>query len=222
MERIARFFICLCAALMLCACAKTYKDIKVTSFDLVSVNPRGLTKVDALIELGLDNPIVGFEVFDACGVVKLDGEPALTITADQLVVAGRDSRGYRIPLRGELAPGFNPLGLLSLVQEMPCERWCTYLFRSKDLSEWECGRYNPMLMWDDDDRRVSEKAADITPEFAERIRTGFVCNASDVEFCEFGGRTCIDYLVGDQRGFYYMAEAWYDGPLKEYLERQFE
>lgn len=123
MERIARFFICLCAALMLCACAKTYKDIKVTSFDLVSVNPRGLTKVDALIELGLDNPIVGFEVFDACGVVKLDGEPALTVTADQLVVAGRDSRVYRIPLRGELAPGFNPLGLLSLVQEMDLSRF---------------------------------------------------------------------------------------------------
>lgn len=111
---------------------------------------------------------------------------------------------------------------LSLVTEMPCERWCTYLFRTKDFSEWESGRYNPMLMWSDEDRRVAEKSADITPELAERIRTGFVCNASDAEFCEFKGRTCIDYLVGDQRGFYFMAEAWYDGSLKEFLERQFE
>lgn len=123
MKRIARFLICLSAVFALCSCAKTYKDIKVTSFDLVSVSPRGLTKVDALIDLGLDNPIVGFEVFDACGVVKLDGEPALTITADQLVISGHCTKVYRIPLQGEMAPGFNPLGLLSLAKEMDLSRF---------------------------------------------------------------------------------------------------
>lgn len=123
MRRIARFLICLAAFFMLCGCAKTYKDIKVTSFDLVSVSPRGLTKVDVMIDLGLDNPIVGFEVFDACGVVKLDGEPALTVTSDQLVVAGHASKVYRIPLQGEIASGFNPLGLLSLAKEMDLSRF---------------------------------------------------------------------------------------------------
>ena len=39
--------------------------------------------------------------------------------------------------------------------------------------------------------------------------------------CEFEGRTCLNYIVGDQRGFYYIVAAWYDGPLKELLERQF-
>lgn len=111
---------------------------------------------------------------------------------------------------------------LSLVTEMPCERWCTYLFRTKDFSSWECGRYNPFMMWSEEDRHLAPNAADITPEFAHEIETHFVCSASDLEMCEFRGKTVIDYLVGDQRGFYYTTEAIYDGPMQELLERQFE
>ena len=111
---------------------------------------------------------------------------------------------------------------LTLVTELPCERYCTYLFRTKDFAAWECGRYNPFVMWDDEDRKVAPNAADITPEFAEQVRHGFVCNASDLEMCDFGGKTCLNYIVGDQHGFYYIAEAWYDGTMQELLERQFE
>jgi len=111
---------------------------------------------------------------------------------------------------------------LSLVTEMPCERWCTYLFRTKDFGSWESSRYNPFMMWDDGDRQIAPNACDVTPEFAKLVKTHFICNASDLELCEFEGKTLLSYLIGDQRGFYYIAEAWYDGPKQELLERQFK
>ena len=46
-------------------------------------------------------------------------------------------------------------------------------------------------------------------------------NNSDVDMCEFNGKTVINYAIGDQRGWYYTAEAEYDGPLGELLENFF-
>jgi len=110
---------------------------------------------------------------------------------------------------------------LTLVTAMPCARFCTYIFRTRDFRSWEVGRYNPMLMWDDADRRLAPNAVDFTPELENQVRSHFICNASDLEMCEFEGKTVLNYLVGDQRGFAYEAEAWYDGPMQELLERYF-
>jgi len=111
---------------------------------------------------------------------------------------------------------------LFILQEMPNQRYCTYLNRTKDFRNWEIGRYNPFLMWSEEDRTISPTAADISPEYAKKIRTGFICNASDVEMCEFGGRTYINYLTGDQHGHYYMCEAWYDGLMEDLLANFFK
>ena len=111
---------------------------------------------------------------------------------------------------------------LSLVTAMPCERYCTYLHRTRDFKSWEIGRYNPFLMWSEEDRTIAPNARDFTPEFAAKIPTGFICNASDVEMCEYKGRTYIPYLTGDQHGWYYTCEAWYDGPMGELLENFFK
>ena len=37
-----------------------------------------------LVEVGVDNPTVGFEITDVNAVLKLDTAPALLLTADQL------------------------------------------------------------------------------------------------------------------------------------------
>ena len=111
---------------------------------------------------------------------------------------------------------------LSLVTAMPCERYCTYLHRTKDFKSWEVGHHNPFLMWSEEDRTIAPDARDFTPEFAAKIPTGFICNASDVEMCEYKRRTYIPYLTGDQHGWYYMCEAWYDGPMAELLENFFK
>ena len=104
--------------LALTGCSKTYKDIKITSFEVISITPKGLNQVDALVDVGIYNPIVGFEVTDVLGVLKMDGARCVNITADQLMVSGKSEKVYRIPLHGELEPGFNPLSLLKVAQTM--------------------------------------------------------------------------------------------------------
>ena len=59
-------------------------------------------------------------------------------------------------------------------------------------------------------------------DVAGQIKTHFIGSASDLEMCDFGGKTYINYGIGDQQGFYYMCEAWYDGPMGELLENFFK
>ena len=111
---------------------------------------------------------------------------------------------------------------VSLVTELPNARYVTYLYRTADFRHWDCGRYNPLVSCSQDDRRLSPRAVDITPALAEQIKTHFIGSASDLEMCDFGGQTYINYIIGDQQGFYYMCEAWYDGPMGELLENCFK
>ena len=117
MKRIISICMTLLALLLMAGCSKTYKDIKVTSFDIINIVPQGLTKVYAIVDVGIDNPVVGFEIFDASATVKMDDVPALTLNCDQLVVQGNAIKVYRIPLDGKLESGFNPLQLLTLMQD---------------------------------------------------------------------------------------------------------
>lgn len=110
---------------------------------------------------------------------------------------------------------------VSLVTELPNERYVTYLYRTADFRRWECGRYNPLVAYSQEDRQVSPTASEISESFAREVRTRFICNASDLEMCDFEGKTYLSYVVGDQRGFYYICEAWYDGPMGELLENFF-
>ena len=105
-------------ALILSGCSKTYKDIKVTSFEVISITPKGLNQVDAVVDVGIYNPILGFEVTNVLGTLKMDGDPCVNISSDQLMIAGKTEQIYRIPLHGELVPGFNPLSLLKVAQTM--------------------------------------------------------------------------------------------------------
>ena len=74
---------------------------------------------------------------------------------------------------------------------------------------------------DEDDRKISPYMYDISPELMAKIRTGFICNNSDVDMCDWNGKTLITYLIGDQIGFGYMAEAEYDGCVDDFLEAYF-
>lgn len=122
MKRVSGIFTVILVLLVMSGCAGSVKDIKLTSFDIVSLSPRGFTGVDALVELGVDNPAVSFELFDMSGFVKLDGVPCLRLTADQLVVQGKCSKIYSVPVKGQLADGFNPFSMLTLFQNADLSR----------------------------------------------------------------------------------------------------
>ncbi len=107
--------------------------------------------------------------------------------------------------------------------ELPCRHFTNYIYRTKDFKDWYVGYYNPMLMADEDDRLISPRAADLSPELVEKITTtGFNINNSDPDMCDWNGKTYINYLAGNQLGYYYMCEAEYDGTVAEFLKHYFE
>ena len=104
------------SALMLFSGCSKIKEISVTSFELVSVTPKGLTELDALVKIGIHNPAVPFELTDAVGTLKIGGSPCLSLSADQLIVSGNMDKVYSLPIHGVLAEGFNPFQLLTLLK----------------------------------------------------------------------------------------------------------
>ena len=46
-------------------------------------------------------------------------------------------------------------------------------------------------------------------------------NNSDIDLCEFQGKTVIYYSWGNQQGIEHLAEAVYDGPLADFLRSFF-
>jgi len=109
------------------------------------------------------------------------------------------------------------------VTELPCKHYTNYIYRTRDFRDWYVGYYNPILMPSNEDRLISRHAADIDGELLEKItKTGFIINNSDIDMCDYNGKTYINYLCGNQLGFYYMAEAEYNGTVAELLKSYFE
>lgn len=106
--------------------------------------------------------------------------------------------------------------------EMPGPIYTNYFSRTKDFETWYMGKYNPVLLPGEEDKLISPNAVDLSEKLLEEIKTAYISSDADMDLCEFEGQTRIVYNVGNQLGFYYLAEAIYDGPLSEFLERQFE
>ena len=80
---------------------------------------------------------------------------------------------------------------------------------------------NPVLMYDDtEDKRIANPH--LTPRDRERIEAALNINNSDMELCEYLGRTIIYYSWGDQKGTEFLAEACYEGGMHELLTAFFE
>jgi len=115
MKRVLRLIIPALVALCLCSCANSFKDIKVTSCELLSLTPKGLSSLDATVNLGIDNPTVQVTLSQMNATVKMEGEPCLHITADDVTLAPRTKDYYPIELHGTIDGSFNPFQLLTLL-----------------------------------------------------------------------------------------------------------
>lgn len=93
--------------------------------------------------------------------------------------------------------------------------YAPYITRSKDLIHWEDSLFNPIMRWSDEDRKIANP--NLTDEQRKRIATAVNCNNSDVDFCEFQGKTIIYYSWGNQQGIEHLAEAVHDGPVADFL-----
>ena len=110
------------------------------------------------------------------------------------------------------------------LEELPLSRFAPYIYRTKDFDTWEIGLYNPILTPSEEDRRV-KPGVHLPRETAKANETHVDVNNSDVDLCEFEGRTYVVYCAGHQalaKGMNgLVCEAVFDGPMREFLQAYF-
>ncbi len=89
------------------------------------------------------------------------------------------------------------------------------IVRSKDLIQWESSPMNPIMHFDETDKRISNDH--LTDSQRKEVAQAMNRNNSDVDFCEYKGGVIINYSWGDQKGHEFLAEAYFAGTLKELL-----
>lgn len=87
--------------------------------------------------------------------------------------------------------------------------------RSRDLVQWEPSPHDPVLRASDDDRIATSPR--LTEAELGRIATAVNLNNSDIDFCQFRGQVIINYSWGNQLGIEHLAEAVFDGTLRQFL-----
>ena len=108
------------------------------------------------------------------------------------------------------------------LEELPALRYAPYMYRTKDFETWEVGFYNPLFMPSREDL-TPKPGVKVPKERLEQCTQHLNTNNSDVDLCEFEGKTYIFYCSGNQGntwgGLY--CEAVYDGTLAEFLKANF-
>ena len=94
-----------------------------------------------------------------------------------------------------------------------------HIVRSKDLVHWEASPLNPVFKHSFEDKFIANPK--LTAEERDRIAKAVDINNSDIDLCEFEGKTIIVYSWGNQQGIEHLAEAVYDGTLAEFLRSWF-
>lgn len=94
-----------------------------------------------------------------------------------------------------------------------------HIVRSKDLEHWESSPLNPIMRPGPEDKQIANPK--LTDEERKRIADAQDINNSDVDFCEYKGKTIIYYSWGNQKGIEFLAEAYYEGPESQFLKAYF-
>jgi len=106
------------------------------------------------------------------------------------------------------------------LEGLPCHRWQPYIVRTADFSTFELGHKNPIMFSDDNDKIV-QRPEKFTSEQLAYINGAINCNNSDVDLCEYHGKTTILYSWGNQYGKEFLASAEYDGSMEAFLHSFF-
>jgi hypothetical protein len=101
------------------------------------------------------------------------------------------------------------------LEARPGPNYETHVVRSKDLIRWESSPLTPVLKASPEDKRIAYP--ELTTDQREKIASALDLNNSDVDLCEFQGKTIITYSWGNQQGTEFLAEAVYDGTLAGFL-----
>ena len=105
------------------------------------------------------------------------------------------------------------------LEARPGPAYETHLVRSRDLIVWQPSPLNPIMKASDDDKLIANP--NLSPSHREKIAAAVDLNNSDMDLCEFHGKTIISYSWGNQMGVEFLAAAEYDGPVASFLHACF-
>jgi hypothetical protein len=105
------------------------------------------------------------------------------------------------------------------LEARPGPTYETHIVRSKDLKRWESSRLNPVMAYSDEDKSIQN--LNLTLDQVKAINQAKNINNSDVDLCEYKGKTVIYYNWGNQQGKEFLAGAVYEGKLAEFLRGWF-
>lgn len=105
------------------------------------------------------------------------------------------------------------------LEALPGPAYVPHIVRTKDLVKWESSPLNPVMNYSFEDKYIANPK--LTPEERERIQKAVDINNSDIDLCEFQGKTHIIYSWGNQHGIEHLAQAIYDGPMDQFLRSFF-
>jgi hypothetical protein len=105
------------------------------------------------------------------------------------------------------------------LETRPGPTYETFIVRSKDLRRWESSRLNPVLAFSDEDKKIANPRLATTHRKA--IAQAKNINNSDMDLCEYRGKTIIYYSWGNQQGTEFLAGAVYEGTLASFLQSYF-
>lgn len=119
MKTLRRILLAVAAAALTCLMAGScgvskIKDIKLVSAGVKYIIPTSLRTFDAMLELGIDNPAMTFNVDEVSGLIKVDDVPFASFTAGEVRVEGKQIIRYELPCSITLEPGISLIDVLKL------------------------------------------------------------------------------------------------------------
>ena len=91
---------------MLCVgSCKKIQDIRVTSFEIESLSPRGFKSLDISVRVGVDNPAKTVTVSEIEGQIKHSGKVIGNVSADPFALTAKSSEKYNLKVNISLAQG---------------------------------------------------------------------------------------------------------------------
>lgn len=106
------------------------------------------------------------------------------------------------------------------LETLPGYNCVPYIVRSKNLHDWDIAPMNPVMFYSDEDRQIPHPEY-FTEEELALITSSLNTNNSDVDLCDWNGKTVILYSWGNQLGNEFLAVAEYDGSMREFFESFF-
>ena len=95
----------LAAALLLFSACEPYKDLKITSVKVESINPTSFRSVDAALKVEIYNPSYAFTLSELEGTIMIDGTPLAELSCPELSVKARSLEEYEVKGSGKLSQG---------------------------------------------------------------------------------------------------------------------